>query len=178
MDKGTFLDIEELIVETKKKERMRLDLFKEQLARCHRLIREKNKARIKGMRFTLPLFVMGKPVFDVNVLRNYVCHHLRENGFLVKELDTKTLFISWDESDLDLQRFQQTKEKFKKEFNEVYMVDNGGGGNFEVPNVSFTTMQQRQQAQQQQKAQREARLAMQRDRFAEQGTFYDFMKRW
>lgn len=179
MDKDTFLDIEELIVENKKHERLRLELFKTILHRCHMLIREKNRKRIKCMNYVLPFFIAGKPRFDLNVLRNYVVHHLEENGFLVRVVDMRTVYVSWDETDINLEKFRQKKAELYKEIDDMYLVPNGGGGNYSPPTVSFDTMAHRQQVQKDIKNAREQRFQAQAVRFGRpEVDFTSFMKRF
>lgn len=179
MDKDTFLDLEELIGENKKKETVRIALFKEILHKIHSHIREKNRNRIKCMHYTVPMFIPGKPMFDHAVLLNYLMHHLTENGFLVRLVNQRTLYLSWDETDLNLEKFRQKKAELSHEVDEMYLESNGGGGNYEHQRVTFQTMQDRQAKQRQIREEREQRLSYQKARFQdEDGNFHQFMKKY
>ena len=61
------------------------------------------------MYYTIPAFVLGKPKFNVDVLRNYLVWHLRDNGLRVDILDRYHLYISWKETDIDLERYMNRR---------------------------------------------------------------------
>ena len=159
MNKDTFLDIEELVSQNKEQENIRLNIFNGVLQQIHSLIRRKNKQRIRCMNFKLPLIIAGKPAYDINVMRNYVLHHLEDNGFLVKlHSDNLTVFISWDEADINFEKFKRKKQQLSQEFKDVYLQENGGGGNDNFERVGMQMMQERHRIQKQIKEERNKRL--------------------
>ena len=119
------LDIDELISENKKQESNRLDLFKTVLTQCHGLIKRHNKERIREMYYKIPAFIYGKPKYDMDVLRNYLVYHLEDNGLMVKIIDRYHLYVSWKESDIDLDKYMNRKSNIRNRYNNVY--DNGLG---------------------------------------------------
>ena len=195
------LDIDELISENKRQESNRLGLFESILIQCHALIKRNNKDRIREMTYKIPAFVYGKPKFDIDVLRNYLVHHLRDNGLKVDILDRYHIYVSWKETDIDLSRYMQRKTGIQSRHNSSRgMLDNGTGP-LTSPNDRYELMkfrqnkqrlmeksqtpsraeilQLRQQKQQQIKNERANRFKMQRQQFPPMmGNFEDYIKRY
>lgn len=121
-----FLDLSELVLENKKKEKYKLDMFLEVLSKCHTTIKRKNKVGQKHMEYIVPTFIPGKPCFDKDALRTYLVKNLKSNGLYVRELNHSKLFISWDETLLDLKQFEQSKEEFLRKYNEDMVTDDHG----------------------------------------------------
>ena len=170
------LDIDELISENKRQENNRLNLFESILTQCHALIKRNNKERIRDMHYKVPAFIYGKPKFDIDVLRNYLVHHLKDNGLRVDIIDRYHLYISWKETDIDINKYMRRKVDIQRRNNDLYMVDNGTGplGNFSQsfnhlknlphkPTMSrFEQMKFRQDKQRQVQKEREQRFKLQK----------------
>ena len=104
MDK--ILDIRELVKEDKKVEDVKLKIFADILSACHGLIRRYNAPpyRKKELVYQIPQFIYGKPRYNIDVLRNYLVYHLADNGLKVVALKDYQLYISWKETDINLDR--------------------------------------------------------------------------
>lgn len=122
------LDIDEMITENKKQESNRLGIFESLLSQCHSLIKRNNKDRIREMYYTIPTFVYGKPKYDVDILRNYLIHHLLDNGLYVKIVDRLHLYISWKEADINLSKYMHRKTLINNRHSSMYMIEEGPGG--------------------------------------------------
>jgi hypothetical protein len=155
------LDIDEIVSENKKQEHTRLGLFESMLLRCHSLIKRHNKERIREMEYTIPAFVYGKPKYDIDVLRNYLVHHLKDNGLRVDVLDRYHLYISWKETDIDLARYIHRKTLIANRNRSIYMVDDTEAA---LPPSKVEMMKFRQDRQRELQRDREGRFAMQRQR--------------
>lgn len=170
------LDIGELVQQNKKQEQNRLGIFESQLAICHNLIKRHNKNRIREMEYTIPTMVLGKPKFDVDVLRRYLIHHLEDNGLLIRVLDRYNIYISWKETDIDLTKFMKRKREIEKRNNNLYLVDQVAPP---MDQRKIELMKFRQDRQRQLKEEREQRFAYQRARMPQQeGDFRDYVRRY
>jgi hypothetical protein len=116
------LDIGELVQENKRQEGWKLDIFEDVLKRVHERIKSYNKVRIREMRYKIPHMLLGKPLYDVDILQNYLVHHLRDNGLLVRVLDRTLLYISWREEDINLERYINRKTIVQNRGSTVYNV--------------------------------------------------------
>ena len=193
------LDIDELISENKRQENNRLSLFESILVQCHALIKRNNKDRIREMTYKIPAFVYGKPKFDIDVLRNYLIHHLRDNGLRVDIIDRYHIYVSWKETDIDLSRYMQRKTVIKSRNDSSRMLDNGTGplsspndrfelmkfrqnqqrllNNSQQPS-RFEMLQMRQKKQQQMKKNRADRFKLQQQQFPPAENFEDYIKKY
>ena len=193
------LDIDELISENKRQENNRLSLFESILVQCHALIKRNNKDRIREMTYKIPAFVYGKPKFDIDVLRNYLIHHLRDNGLRVDIIDRYHIYVSWKETDIDLSRYMQRKTGIKRRNDSSRMLDNGTGplsspndrfelmkfrqnqqrllNNSQQPS-RFEMLQMRQKKQQQMKQERASRFKLQQQQFPPMENFEDYIKKY
>lgn len=172
------LDIEELIGENKRQESNRLGVFEGILAQCHKLIHKNNKERIREMTYTIPAFVFGKPKYNVDVLRNYLVYHMRDNGLRVDILDRHHIYISWKETDIDLEKYMNRKTLIENRHSSLYMLDRGPGaeggditgGVRRAPNRDtrnrFEMLKYRQERQKQLQNERQSRFDQQRQRLA------------
>jgi len=164
------LDIDDLIGENKRQENNRLGVFEGILSQCHKLIQKNNKERIREMTYTIPGFVFGKPKYNVDVLRNYLVHHLRDNGLRVDVLDRYHVYISWKETDINLERYMNRKTLIENRHSGIYMLERGpsadggpipGGGN---ARNRFQMLKFRQDRQKEIQQERQQRYNMQKQR--------------
>lgn len=154
------MNLSDLVLENKKKEQIHLDLFHEVLKRCHELIKQKNKSGCKHIVYDIPLLMWGKPKYNVIAMRNYLLDHLHENGFFVEVVGNgRSLYICWDETMLDLEKFYQNKAKIDRQYSMNRVLPS-------LPaTVDQSTMMFRQQKQRELKEEREKRFNLQRRRF-------------
>jgi len=111
------LDLEELLYENKRRERNKLEIFEHILKNCHTQINRYNKEhKVKNCHFSVPIMIAGKPPYNFNVLVNYLLYHLKDNGLFARFLPaTNQIYISWDESHLNLKRYEHRKERINKD---------------------------------------------------------------
>lgn len=155
------LDIDELVSETKRQESNRLDLFESVLIQCHDLIKRHHKDRIREMHYKIPLWMYGKPRYDVDVLRRYIVGHLRDNGLRVDIIDPVTIYISWKETDIDLARYVKRKARINNNTNDLYMADIVSKP---IDPKRLKLMKFRQEKQKQLKEERQHRFELQKAR--------------
>lgn len=159
----TFLDIQSLVDERRKQENTRLKAFNTILQQCFSQIKRYNKDKIYELDFKIPMFLMGIPRYDVSALKNYLVHHLTENGLKVIVLaDGYTLYVSWKETDINLEQYLKKKQSIATS---IFNVDGTPITTEDTATVSPLTMRFRQVKQQQIMEERENRFNTQRDRF-------------
>jgi len=170
------LDIDELVADNKKQESNRLGVFESILAQCHGLIKRNNKDRIREMYYNIPAFVFGKPKYDIDVLRNYLVHHLRDNGLRVDIVDRYHLYISWKETDIDLSKYLHRKTLIHNRHSSLYMVPSS------APPISkdrIEMMKFRQERQRQLQEERQQRFELQKSRIPlPEMDFSSFIKKY
>jgi hypothetical protein len=171
------LDVNELVSQNKKQEGNRLNLFESILVQCHALIKRHNKDRIREMRYTLQPWVYGKPKFDVDVLRKYLIHHLKDNGLKVIELDRYHLYISWKETDIDLSKYVQRKLQIDNRDMNLYMLE---GVSTPLNPSRIQMMKFRQEKQRQLQEERKQRFEVQKERMPPLPDigYHDYVKRF
>lgn len=165
---NNFLDLTEIIRDNKKQENKRLDLFATVLKRCHELIKRKNTMGLKEMVYQIPVFIMGQFRYDVIALRNYIYDHLLDNGLKVEIRDDQlSLYISWDEKDINLKKFMNRKAQLDTA-NRQMVLDAPGAPEY----ISENTMFFRQQKQKELEQLRQQRFEFQSKRFGKTNGSY------
>lgn len=184
------LDITELVKENKRQESNRLSVFEEILKKCHSLIRKYNRERIREMHYTIPRMILGKPKYDLGVLRNYLVHHLRDNGLRVDTISDNVLYISWKETDVDLSKYLNRKTIIDNRNSSLYNVEGMGPGVGVGPSLRLdrgqtdTLKEQidmlrfRQEKQLEIKRAREGRYQLQAARLPVTSSYEDYMRRY
>lgn len=109
------LDLEEVVYENKKRERNRLAIFESVIDQCHSQIRRYNKEhKTRTCLFSVPVVMPGRPPYDFEVLVNYLLYHLMDNGLHAQFMpDTNQIYISWRDEDLDIEKYEQRKNRIK-----------------------------------------------------------------
>ena len=175
------LDIGELVQENKRQENNRMSVFEEVLRNCHSLIKRYNKQRIREIHYSIPPMILGKPKYDLHVLRNYLVHHLRDNGLRVDQLSDTVLYISWKETDIDLAKYLHRKTIIDNREGNVYDINScptnvrpAGALKDQLDMLKFRQERQRKLAQE-----REERFQYQKARYPEaSGNFEEYMRRY
>ena len=111
-----------------KKER-RNDVFNTILDKCHNIIISYSKKENYKCFYTVPEFVVGLPLYNIQECIQHIYKHLKKNGFLVNYYFPNILYISWDPNEI-----QREKNKNK-------MIQS---------NQQYEYQKQKQQQQQQQ----------------------------
>lgn len=94
-----------------------LDSRKSSKEEAFEIIFTKCNMRIKNMvdtnqlstLYTIPSFIFGQPVYNVQDCIVYVQSKLSKNGFITNQILPNVLYISWDPTEIE-------KEKMKNEF--------------------------------------------------------------
>lgn len=165
------LDIDELIGENKRQEGNRLAVFQGILSQCINLIKKKNKERVREMYYSIPAFVFGKPKYNIDTLRNYLIYNLRDNGLRVDVMDPFNLYVSWKETDINLERYINRKTQIENQHSNIYMLDRGPNhGTIKRDNQErYRMLKFRQERQRELQQQRQQRFDFQRNRMPAPG---------
>jgi len=115
------LDINALVRKDKHIEKHTLSTFEGVLRHVHDLIKRYNHEQVKQMNYTVPKYVFGKPMYDVHVLANFLCHHLQDNGLYVKRVSPVELYISWNDKDINIDRFVNRKSQIDREGKNIHV---------------------------------------------------------
>ena len=163
------LDIDELISENKRQENNRLCVFEGILLQCHKTIQKNNKERIRDMNYTIPAFVFGKPKYNIDVLRNYIVWHLLDNGLRADILDRHHIYISWKETDINIEKYMNRRTLVDNRHNSAYILDRGpGSAPLSAPEITrsrFEMIKYRQDRQKQINIDRQQRFDQQKHRY-------------
>ena len=152
------LDLTQLVSGSKHIERHTLTVFEGVLKSCHELIVRYNKEQIKHIYYDVPSYVFGKPMYDVDVLINYLIHHLTDNGLFVQRTEKpKQLLISWDDKYINIDRFYRRQQTIKTEQHNIMM-----GGMPAKPMSNIEALRLRQERQRQISIEREERFSRQK----------------
>ena len=90
------LNIFELYKSINDKKASKVNHFEHVLKKCHSKIKLAAQNNHFACFFEVPEFVVGLPLFNVTECISYIINALKDNGFVVKYLYPKTVFISWD----------------------------------------------------------------------------------
>jgi len=92
------LSTSDLSFEDKKKKKEKEQLYREFLGECYTKIKERNKLKVYSFIHTVPLITLGKPLYNMEELMNYIIEKLTQGGFKVKPLRINSIFIDWSHS--------------------------------------------------------------------------------
>lgn len=109
MNKQLLTNIKKHIEE---KQRKRKETFKIALNKCIKLIEKNTSIDIYYCFYQVPEFIIGYPLYPLELCIEYIQKYLISNGFVVKYYFPNILFVSWDEE--ELKKEKQIKDKKKK----------------------------------------------------------------
>lgn len=95
------INILNLHEEINRKKERRILHFQRVLQTCHRKIKNASKQEHTRVYFDVPEFVLGLPVFNLSECITYLFTKLKENGFFVRFIPPKILYISWDYEEMN-----------------------------------------------------------------------------
>ncbi len=104
------LNIFELHRTINEKNMKKTECYEKVLEICHKKITAATENKQLRILFEVPEYVFGYPIFDLNSCITFLMNSLKGNGFLVMYYFPKTLYISWDFSEI------KKKETEKKQF--------------------------------------------------------------
>lgn len=114
------LSIDELYETTNSKNIKRLQYFDDILKKIHTRIKYYAKMEKMHCFYQIPEFIIGKPLYNVNDLRDYIINSLKKNGFKLVYIDPNWLFISWE---IKSKKTVITKTKQNKKINDYKLID-------------------------------------------------------
>jgi hypothetical protein len=113
------LNIDALFEEADKKYLNRLKLFDDILVQIHNRIKYHSKNKWFFCTYSLPEFLIGKPLYKIVDLRKYIIDSLKRDKFDVMYVHPNFLFISWEKKKnkrtyKNIKRIEDNKNTFKK----------------------------------------------------------------
>jgi len=106
------LNIDALFEEADKKYLNRLKLFDDILVQIHNRIKYHSKNKWFYCTYSLPEFLIGKPLYKIVELRKYIIDSLKRDKFDVMYMHPNFLFISWE------------KKKNKRTYKNIKRIEN------------------------------------------------------
>jgi len=89
------MDINRLIVKQEKKREYKTEVFQQIIKQVHRRIEYGATCGDSYAIFTIPVYVVGYPLFDTTECSVYIIAELTKNGFFVQCYSNRFLYISW-----------------------------------------------------------------------------------
>ena len=113
------LNIDALFEEADKKYLNRLKLFDDILVQIHNRIKYHSKNKWFYCTYSLPEFLIGKPLYKIVELRKYIIDSLKRDKFDVMYVHPNFLFISWEKKKnnrtyKNIKRIENNTNTFKK----------------------------------------------------------------
>ena len=91
-----YMDIFNLIKKQEKKKSYKDEVFKKILDQAHRRIKYSADSGEHHSIFTIPLYVVGYPLFNTSECVDYIISQLSQNGFKAVCYSDKYIFINWE----------------------------------------------------------------------------------
>lgn len=146
------LNINDLHREQDKKEERRIEIYVRILDQVHQKIKLTNRSSMdKFCFFTVPTYVYGLPLFDVNNCIIYLTQKLSDNGFDIRYTHPNLLLISWYEkpkkqpqsSSFTSTGFQRIDDIRKKALEYKPITEYKPTNNFVYDSNSLNTLQEK-----------------------------------
>lgn len=96
MSAGPRINILELHRSIQDKARRKAECFDRVLQGCHHRIRVATDCKQLRCVYAIPEFMPGFPIYDIAACAEHVQNALCANGFCVKRLSPRHLYVSWD----------------------------------------------------------------------------------
>jgi hypothetical protein len=87
------LQVQRIVNEKKQKTH---EAYEKVLSICQKRIKDAAEGQRTKTFMVVPEFIVGYPIFDMNMCLDYVVKTLKKNGFLVEYIFPKMLYVSWD----------------------------------------------------------------------------------
>ena len=113
------LNIKELYTVAKKKELEKYKLFDSVLKKCHTKIKSQANNKKIECYYNIPPIVFGKPLYDIDELKDYIIKSLKMNGLHIKEHDNYWIYINWDITKSEVKENKKIKKKEDKSYRVV-----------------------------------------------------------
>ena len=113
------LNINSLFEDVDKKYLNRLKLFDDILIQIHNRIKYHSKNKWFYCTYSIPEFLIGKPLYKIEELKKYLMDSLKRDKFDVMYIHPNFLFISWEKRKnkrvyKNVKRIEYNKNTFKK----------------------------------------------------------------
>ena len=90
------LNINDLYDSINNKNFKRMKKFDDILVQIHRRIKYHADLEQTFCLYSIPEFIFGTPLYNINDLKKYIMDTLKKNGFKLMYFHPNTIFISWD----------------------------------------------------------------------------------
>jgi len=110
------LNIKDLYTSAKKTELEKYKLFDSIIKKCHNRIKLNADNKQTHCFYQIPPFIFGKPLYDIDELKEYVSKSLKLNGFEIKDYPNYYIYINWDITKPAVKENKKVKKKEDKSF--------------------------------------------------------------
>lgn len=131
------LNINDLYDSINNKNFKRMKKFDDILVQIHRRIKYHADLEQTFCLYSIPEFIFGIPLYNVNDLKKYIMDTLKKNGFKLMYFHPNTIFISWD-----VENKIKNKDDSKKKKNKNFRLidDYNPQGNFVYNQTALLNM--------------------------------------
>lgn len=89
------LSLSELAKIHKQKQKNKTKTYEVILNKCYKQIRHMAERNQTFCYYTVPMYVMGLPLYDINACIVYILIHLQKKGFIIQMAQSNIVYISW-----------------------------------------------------------------------------------
>ena len=132
------LNINDLYDSINNKNFKRMKKFDDILVQIHRRIKYHADLEQTFCLYSIPEFIFGIPLYNVNDLKKYIMDTLKKNGFKLMYFHPNTIFISWDVENKIKNKDDSKKKKNNKNFRLI--DDYNPQGNFVYNQTALLNM--------------------------------------
>lgn len=131
------LNINDLYDSINNKNFKRMKKFDDILVQIHRRIKYHADLEQTFCLYSIPEFIFGTPLYNINDLKKYIMDTLKKNGFKLMYFHPNTIFISWD-----VENKIKNKDDSKKKKNKNFRLidDYNPQGNFVYNQTALLNM--------------------------------------
>ena len=125
------LNIFELYKSINDKKANKKNYFEQVLVKCHAKIKLAARMDFYACFFEVPEIVIGIPLYNITECITYIVDSLKSNGFVIRYLYPKTIYISWDPKIINKTNMENTANNINKLENyDNYLLTNKSNGKF------------------------------------------------
>ena len=132
------LNINDLYDSINNKNFKRMKKFDDILVQIHRRIKYHADLEQTFCLYSIPEFIFGIPLYNVNDLKKYIMDTLKKNGFKLMYFHPNTIFISWDVENKIKNKDDSKKKNNNKNFRLI--DDYNPQGNFVYNQTALLNM--------------------------------------
>ena len=135
----TTLNINDLYDSINNKNFKRMKKFDDILIQIHRRIKYHAELEQTYCLYSIPEFIFGIPLYNINDLKKYIMDTLKKNGFKLMYFHPNTIFISWDVEN-KIKNKDDSKKKKNNNKNFRLIDDYNPQGNFVYNQTALLNM--------------------------------------